>query len=395
MSVRKVVFWLHLTAGLVAGVIIAVMSATGVALAFEHEIVAWAERDVRRVDAPASATALPLDDLLAKARAAAPENAKLSGVTVSRDPRDAVAVNFGREAGVYYVNHYTGDTIKPASMRTADLMRTLVEWHRYLGRSGEKRPLGKAVTGACNLAFLFLACSGLWLWWPRAWNARALRPSLWFVRGASGKTRDWNWHNVTGFWSLPVLIVLTISGAVIGYKWASDLVYRAAGETPQPPGALSPALSADFAPPSPDARPISYAAALTHIQSAFPDWKTITLRQGLPPRRGAAPATPPSAPRGPQPYSATVVEAGKNYVAASTVVVINAFTGDLLDRAGYPEQTTGRKARTWMRYLHTGQALGWIGQLVAALASLGGLLLVYTGFALAWRRFFSRKGTAD
>ncbi len=48
MPVRKIIFWLHLIAGVVAGIVILIMSATGVALAFEKEIIAWAERDVRR-----------------------------------------------------------------------------------------------------------------------------------------------------------------------------------------------------------------------------------------------------------------------------------------------------------------------------------------------------------
>lgn len=415
MSLRKVIFWLHLAAGLTAGLVIAVMSFTGAVLAFEHEIVEWAERDVRRIEVPASANSLPLDELLAKARAAAPEGAKPSGLTVSRDPYDAVAVNFGRDHGVYYVNQYTGAVVKPASERTHDFMHLMVDWHRWLTLSGDNRPLGKSITGACNLAFLFLAVSGLWLWWPRAWNARVLRPSLWFVRGASGKARDWNWHNVVGFWSLPVLVVLTISGAVIGYKWAGDLVYRAAGETPQAPGAFAPTFSADFARPSPDARVLTYAETLAHLETAFPAWESITLRQGLPPRRGApqpvalsvssgsspASAKPPAAPSprqspkngGGQPYSATVRESGTWFVAATTQVVLNPFTGDLIDRSGYADQTPGRQARTWLRYLHTGQALGWLGQLIAGLASLGGVLLVYTGFALSWRRFFSRKSS--
>ena len=42
-----------------------------------------------------------------------------------------------------------------------------------------------------------------------------------------------------------------------------------------------------------------------------------------------------------------------------------------------------------MRFLHTGEALGFFGKLVAALASIGGALLVWTGFALAWRRFIA------
>lgn len=413
MSVRKVIFWLHLVAGLVAGAVIAIMSFTGAVLAFEHEIVEWAERDVRRVEAPAASAVLRLDEILAKAREAAPEGSKPSGLTVSRDPREAVAVNFGRDGGLYYVNQYTGAVIKPASERTHDFMHLMVDWHRWLALSGDNRPLGKAVTGACNLAFLFLALSGLWLWWPRAWNARILRPSLWFVRDASGKARDWNWHNVVGFWSLPVLIVLTVSGSVIGYRWAGNLVYRLAGETPPVQGAAAPA--ADYRIERPEgAKKLTYTDALIQFQTEFPAWETITLREGLPQRRGAPPAAPaaatstsatpaptpatqPASPpraRGPQPYSATIRESGRWYVAASTQAVLHPFTGELLDRTGYAEQSPGRQARSWLRYLHTGQAFGWFGQLVAGLACVGGLLLVYTGVALSWRRFFPRRTSA-
>ena len=48
----------------------------------------------------------------------------------------------------------------------------------------------------------------------------------------------------------------------------------------------------------------------------------------------------------------------------------------------------GRTLRTWVRPVHTGEAGGFIGQLIAALASAGGVVLVYTGLALAWRRLW-------
>ena len=403
MALRKIFFWLHLAAGLVAGLVIAVMCFTGAVLAFETEIVAWAERDVRRVEPPAAAAPrLPLDDLIARARDAADSEGRVTGVTVSADPRDAVSVNLGRDAGVYYVNPYTGGVRSASAARTHDFMQLMEEWHRFLSLSGDRRPLGKAVTGACNLAFLFLALSGLYLWWPRAWTARWVRPALWF-NGSRGKARDWNWHNVIGFWSLPVLIVLTASGAVIGYRWAGDLVYRLAGETP-PAAGQSPAPAAYVIERPEGAAKLTYADALARLQTAFPAWTTLTLREGLPQRRGApmvpvsagpaqpAPATPAAPrPRGPQPYSATLRETGRWYPAASTQVVLHPFTGEFLQREGYANQTAGRQARLWLRYLHTGQALGWLGQLTAALACAGGLVLTYTGFALSWRRFFALK----
>ena len=69
MKLRKIIFWLHLTAGVVAGTVILVMSVTGVFLAFERQIVALAEGDIRTVTPPASdAPRLSLDTLIAKAR---------------------------------------------------------------------------------------------------------------------------------------------------------------------------------------------------------------------------------------------------------------------------------------------------------------------------------------
>ena len=48
----------------------------------------------------------------------------------------------------------------------------------------------------------------------------------------------------------------------------------------------------------------------------------------------------------------------------------------------------------WLRFLHTGEALGWPGQLVAGIASLGGVMLVWTGLALAVRRLAYTRRSA-
>jgi uncharacterized iron-regulated membrane protein len=69
---------------------------------------------------------------------------------------------------------------------------------------------------------------------------------------------------------------------------------------------------------------------------------------------------------------------------------VNPFTGDIIRRESFADLSTGRQVRTWTRFLHTGEALGWAGQAIAGLACLGGCFLVYTGFALAWRRFFGK-----
>ena len=398
MSFRRILFWLHLAAGLISGLFIAIMCFTGAVITFEHEIVEWAERDVRRVSPPsADAKPLALDALVAAFREKHPD-VQVTSLTLSADPLDAIAVPAGRDLGTYYLDPYTGNVRPPTTTATHNFMHLMEAWHRTLALTGDNRDLGRALTGASNFAFLLLGLSGLYLWWPKQLKWKHFRPALWFS-GATGKARDWNWHNVYGFWFLPVLIVLTATGVVMSYRWANDLVYTLAGEEPPAaPGAMGgPATPAQpaFKIEAPEgAKRLTWSEAAAALQKEFPAWETISLREGLPARRGAPPAnqgnTTPAQPerqRGPQPYSATVRESGSWPVFASTQMVMHPFDATFISRNGFSDQTTGRQARSWVRQLHTGAALGTAGKIVALLACLAGCLLVWTGFALAWRRW--------
>ena len=419
-ALRTIFFWLHLAAGLIAGLAIAIMSFTGVVLAFEDEIVAWSERDARRVEVPAdpAAARLPLAELQRRVREAHPD-LRSPGVTVSNDPGAAVVFSAGRESG-YYVNPYTGEIRQPASTAVHDFMDVMVDWHRYLALAGESRPIGKAINGACNLAFLFLAVSGLYLWWPRSWSWRGVKAVAAFNWRLTGKARDFNWHNSIGLWTAPILIVLTLTAVPISYRWGGNLIYRLVGEEPPAQGAGPGAAAApvvEIQRPSPDARPIAWDDVLARVQQEHPSWTQVTIRSGggrsqRPPQPAAqapsensaaqtAPAGDPAAtPRienresrienRNQPLTVTVREAGSWPRTATTTLTLNPFSGDALRREGFADLSTARQIRSWTRFFHTGQALGWGGQLVAGLACLGGLFLVYTGVALSWRRFFRR-----
>ena len=82
---------------------------------------------------------------------------------------------------------------------------------------------------------------------------------------------------------------------------------------------------------------------------------------------------------------------GKTPVSANTQVFVDPFTARVLGSEGPADLSTGRTLRLWLRFLHTGEALGIIGQTIAGVASLGALFLVWTGLALSWRRFFRRR----
>ena len=419
--IRKVIFWLHLAAGVMAGVVIGIMSLTGVALAFEKEIIAWSERDARKVAAPSpGAERLRVDDLLARLRKK--EEGRPTGLTVYADPNLAVLASYGR-TNAYYLNPYTGEIRQPASDTTRKFMQSMIEWHRYVAASGEHRNTGKAVTGACNAAFLVLAITGLYLWWPRQWSAKALKAIGVMSFKLRGKARDWNWHNAIGLWSAPILIVLTATAMPISYRWASDLIYKITGT--QAPAAGGPGAAAAAAvqipTPAEGAQRLTMDALIASAQKAAPAWQQITLRPG---GGGGGRAGGPAGRSGARGTGETnrLAEAGASREQrgserregrggearpeaqavtltikandgsprfASTQLTLDPYTGNVLKREGYADYNAGRKVRSWTRFLHTGEALGPGGQAVAGAASLGGVVLVWTGFALAIRRFLA------
>ncbi len=235
-GLRRFLFWCHLAAGSLAGAVIFAMCATGVLLAFQPQILRFVERGVRRVPETARphSTAEPIaaGTLLRLAAEASPGNAP-TAVTVSADPAEAAAVAFGRERTLF-LDRSTGAVLGSAASGWRKFFGEVQDIHRWLAFSENGRPAGKAITGAANLLFFGLALSGLYIWWPRLRGIRRISSVGLFQRGLSGKARDFNWHNVIGVWTALPLLVITLTGMVISYRWAGDLVYRAFGDAPPP-----------------------------------------------------------------------------------------------------------------------------------------------------------------
>jgi uncharacterized iron-regulated membrane protein len=392
--IRTVFFWLHLATGLAAGVVVFIMSVTGVLLAFEKQLVYYADTRQISLTPPPVAAPLPIDALLARVRAAGLVG-EPSTVAVRRDPAAPVALTVGQGV-VAYADPYTGRLLGRGDAGVRGFFRGVTDWHRWLAATGDYRATGRAVTGAANLAFLFLVLSGAYLWLPRTWGWRAVRQVIWFRGGLPGKARDFNWHNTIGVWSAIPLAIVVASGVVISYPWASNLVYRIAGEAP-PAGrgggggsdARAPARAEgprgdsgraegarpggrrdhDAAPampaPSLDA---AWTTALAHRLA----WRAITLR---------LPATP--APT----LAFTIDDGGPGQPQYRGTLTVDRASGAVAKWEGFEGGTRGRRLRSLLRFAHTGEVLGLPGQAVAGLVSLGGGVLVYTGFAMSYRRF--------
>ena len=374
MSLRRAIFWIHLAVGVTAAVAVFVMAVTGVLLTYQAQLERWALRGHRAAPAPRAAP-LALDELLARAGGEAPAG-PVASVALSRDPREPAVFELGDGAAVH-VDRFTGERRGDGDTRTGRFLRGVMYVHRWFALEGEHRIVGRTIMATANLGFLFLLVSGIYLWWPSRGGRAAWRQALWFRRGLGGRARDFNWHNVIGFWSAVPLAVIVWSGATISYQWAADLVHLVAGDArpfQQSPWS-SASVTRDDPPltPDPSAPPVELQALAAKAVAGTPEWRTITISL-------------PESTR--DPVVIAVDRGNGRQPSKSEDLLFDRATGELVGRGGYPTFSPGFKVRRWLRYAHTGEVYGVIGQSIAGAVSLGAAVMVWTGLAMSWRRFF-------
>jgi uncharacterized iron-regulated membrane protein len=404
-TLRRGLFWIHLAAGSIAGVVILILCATGVLLAFQPQVLRLVERNARRVpSAERNARRVPSAERIARRDPARTSPTHLgagtllrlagdsfpgdspSALTISSDPAEPAMVAFGR-GRVLFLDPATGAVLGRGSRAWRAFFVSAQDLHRWLSLGGTRRAAGEAVTGAASLLFLGIALSGLYIWWPRLRGIRRVSSVALFqpAASASRRARDFHWHNVVGIWSALPLIVITVTALPMSYRWAGDLVYRIAGG--EAPAATSEPARADRSgtpaiPALSGERAASLDALSRTAEAQSAGWRAITLRL----------------PAGGDAVTFTIEEGRFANRFARSQITVDARTGEIRKWEPYAQASGGRRARSWMRFLHTGETLGVAGQLVAASASLGGCVLVVTGLSLVLRRlrsWLSRPAAAN
>ena len=161
---RKTIFWLHLGSGVITGLVVLMMSATGVFLTYQQQIFAWSDRSFYREAITTTDTMASVDEIVASAANAGIEAKSLK---FSRDPLAPVLASGGRGSGSIYIDAYSAEALGPPAPGVRQLFSTVTRWHRWFNATGDSRAGARLVTGVSNLAFLFLVISGMYLWLPK------------------------------------------------------------------------------------------------------------------------------------------------------------------------------------------------------------------------------------
>ena len=368
--IRAVIFWLHLAVAAAAGMVILMLAATGVVLSLQEAVTALADRRYV-VAAPEGVERLPPEEIAGAAGFTA------TSLSYRSDPRAPVRVYEGRDRYAR-VNPYTGEVLATGPGGLDGFFEAVHNWHRWFNVSGGSVRRARAVTGAVNLAFLFLLLTGPILWIPRPVTRRSLANAILLRPGARGAGRDLNWHQVVGIWSVLPLAVIAATGVATSYPAVGDRVYPMVGNAVSAGSwaAASASRGAGFeeAAISEDAARVAESdlrAVLATAEAWAPGWRTLILN--LPRPEDSQVRVEVRAGRAGQPHR-------------TGFLTVDAASGAARAWESFADDSPSRRAQQFLRYAHTGEYWGLGGQLVAGLFSLAAALMVWTGLSLAVRR---------
>lgn len=219
MTVKKFIGKIHLWLGLGSGLVVLFLGITGCILAFEIEIRNLTEsfRKIKAEDKaylpPSSIKAIAEKHLISK---------KALGVEYPGEGKAAVAAYYDEtQYELVFINPYSGEVLKHKNM-TEDFFRIILDGHFYLWLPHH---IGQPIVASATLIFLIMMITGLILWWPKSKAARKQRFSIKWT--AKWRRKNYDLHNVFGFYMTWIAIFLAITGLVFGFQWFAKSLYWA------------------------------------------------------------------------------------------------------------------------------------------------------------------------
>lgn len=365
---RKLWLDVHLWLGLALGLFLSIFGITGSILVFHAEINEWLNPKLLTVNVPeVNPVFQPLAEIFQAGKAAMPDKAAHTFATYPRNNEAALKMAFSLpvaagQAGVtesweVYVDPYTAKVLGKKLMSTSDnpfpktFIGFIFELHYALFLGEEP---GYLLVGILGALLIISVLTGLILWWPLTgkWVQ-----AMTIKRKASAERLNFDLHKTFGFYSTLVLIPVLFSGVYMDIpqhvvpvlELFSPVTYRYWFKSNLITGKPS----------------ISMAQAVTIADQRYPTGRADWLYG----------ATEPTG-------TYTVCKDGvedKGSLIHRRCVVIDQYSGKILDVDDPAIGTAGEVFTHWQWPLHSGQAFGWTGRILVFLSGLACPVLFVTG----------------
>ncbi len=231
--------------------------------------------------------------------------------------------------------------------------------------------VGTYIVGIASLILVILTISGLRLWIPKEW--KHLKEVLTVKRGASGKRQNYDWHNVLGFYSAPVVTVLALTGFCISfYLPIVAIVFSLSGKNPK--------VVADI---------YGMKSTYTKTAVALPLQRIVEVgKQTFPGGEPMGIALPGDSSGS---YRLDISTKSSSMTGRREMVLVDQYSGKVLATSKeFPNVAQG--LLSWMQPLHYGTFGGMPTRILALLGGLIPTALFVTGFVIWWPRWKKQRG---
>ncbi|MGQ7854624.1 PepSY-associated TM helix domain-containing protein [Pedobacter sp. WC2501] len=355
----------HLYIGIIAGAIVAFIGITGSILVFQDEIDRALNPDLFEVIAQKQK--MPVEEIVPLIKKNYPK-LKIDYLMLNnfKNPNEAYSVLNLKSNEETFINPYTGK-IGGKRIHTSSFIHVVTELHRTL-----LIPVaGRYICGLASLCLLILTISGLRLWIPKKW--KQLKSVLTVRFSGSFKRQNYDWHNSLGFYSSPIVAILSLTGFSITFSTlVIPLLFLLSGKSPQGVAQLLGAKSAWHA----EATSLPLTAIVHAAEEKMPN----AYIGGI-----AFPADKMGA------YRLDMLSGNLPRVGKREMLIVDQYTGKVLLNSRKDFPNVGNAYLSWLTPIHYGSFGGRPTQVIALIAGLMPLALFITGFIIWWPRYQKQK----
>ncbi len=377
MKLKKIFGVVHLWMGLVSGIVVFIVGITGCLYCFNNELKNYFNSDkiyVKESNQPR----LALDSLKVIAQNALGSQYPVSGIEYSTEANKSYlfkASLYNKEGNTFnqmyqynktvYVNPYNANIINVENTKWS-FFQVVISLHLNLMMG----KIGKQIVGWATVIFVLSLITGLILWWPKNKAALKRRVKFTWKDTTRWKRKNYDLHNVIGFYAFPLLLFIGLTGLVFAFKWFDDNIQLAFNGGIKHKHVMA---SSDTT------KIVSEKASLDKVIGdatlKFPEATTFNIT--MPKTKKAT-------------LNVTVQSIdGRRYKRAT--INYDQSLGAPLMLMGYNEKNAGQKFRAMNIDLHDGSIGGFWGRILAFLISLITASLPVTGFYIWYGRKYKKK----
>lgn len=270
----------------------------------------------------------------------------------------------------FFVNPYTAELCGERLIESS-FIRIVTNIHRTL-----LIPVaGRYIVGLATLCMLILTISGLRLWVPQQYKKWKQWKAVMKVNFKAGfKRQNYDWHNVLGFYSAPVIILLSITGFAITFSAVFiAFLFMLTGQSPQSVAGIFGQKSAY----TEGAKNLSATAVAKIASAELPEAQLLGI---------AVPTDSNMV------YRLDLKSDGASKTGNRIMLMIDQYTGKIVLNSEKDFPNIGNSYLSWLTPIHYGTFGGMPTRILALLGGLMPLLLYITGFIIWWPRYKKQTG---